>query len=62
MQFFASLGHPVMAMSLRGCGLSDKPADPEMYDLETCLVADLRAGLEYATLLANMLTLPYQSS
>ncbi|CAE7442950.1 EPHX3 [Symbiodinium necroappetens] len=47
MQFFASLGHPVMAMSLRGCGLSDKPLEAEMYDLETCLVADMRAGLDY---------------
>ncbi|CAE6912294.1 EPHX3 [Symbiodinium sp. CCMP2592] len=36
-----------MAMSLRGCGLSDKPLEAEMYDLETCLVADMRAGLDY---------------
>ena len=44
-----------MAISLRGCGLSDKPSDPEMYDLETCLVVDMQVGLEYAPVLKSSL-------
>ena len=44
---FAADGHPVLAISLRGYGASDKPGDVEAYAMPR-LVADVRAAVQHA--------------
>ena len=44
---FVALGHPVLALSMRGYGLSDKPAGRESYDIDRCLVPDVRAAVQH---------------
>lgn len=50
---FASAGHPVLALSMRGYGMSDKPAGLEKYDLSRCLVEDVRAAVSHAAAMGD---------
>jgi len=46
LKYFSKLGHPVMALSMRGYGLSDKPKDLKSYD-SFVMVEDIRGAIEY---------------
>ena len=48
LQRFVKLGHPVLALSLRGYGLSDKPTRVSSYDVHGTLVHDIHAAVQYA--------------
>ena len=47
LRYFAALGHPVLALSMRGYGLSSKPQGMENYDVDRCLVPDVRAAVQH---------------
>ena len=49
LEYFASRGHPVLAIDMRGYGLSDKPRGIDRYNMNTYLVNDIRCVVEYAT-------------
>lgn len=49
MEYFAKLGHPILALNMRGYGKSDKPTGIENYHLYNHLVKDIQAAVEYAT-------------
>ena len=50
LNYFVNLGHPVLALSMRGYGLSDKPRDRENYDLNNgTVVGDIRAAVAHAS-------------
>ena len=46
LKHFSKLGHPVMALSMRGYGLSDKPKDLKSYD-KFVMIEDIRASIQY---------------
>lgn len=46
-QMLLNLGHPVMAISMRGSGLSDKPKDLKSHD-KLVMVEDIRAAAQHA--------------
>lgn len=48
---FTELGHPVLALDMRGYGTSDKPSPEKLepYDLFDCLAEDVRTAVKYAT-------------
>lgn len=48
-EYFAKLGHPILALDMRGYGKSDKPASIGAYHIYECLVKDLNAVIEYTT-------------
>lgn len=48
MEHFARLGHPILALSMRGYGMSDKPPGVDNYNLDH-LVKDVGAAVDYAT-------------
>jgi epoxide hydrolase 4 len=53
LKYFSASGHPVLALSMRGYGLSDKPkgrrSGLEPYHLYDCIVEDVRAAVQYVT-------------
>jgi len=49
LEHFATAGHPVLALSKRGYGASDKPQDVDKYHMWGCLDHDIRAAVEFMT-------------
>ena len=51
MKHFAAKGHPILALNMRGYGLSDKPNDGSLqsYHLFDNIVPDIRAAVQYIT-------------
>lgn len=51
LKHFAAKGHPVLALNMRGYGLSDKPdpASLQPYHLYDSILEDIRAAVQYAT-------------
>lgn len=49
MEYFAREGHPILALNMRGYGMSDKPVGIEQYSMYEHLVKDIHAAIEYAT-------------
>jgi len=47
MLYFQQKGHPVLALNMRGYGLSEKPNDLDSFDLFHCLAGDVRAAVKY---------------
>ena len=52
---FIDLGHPVLALSMRGYGASDKPEGIAKYHLFDCLAQDVRAAVNHMRALAKPL-------
>lgn len=47
LEFFIAAGHPVLSLSMRGYGASDKPQDIESYNTFDCLASDVCAAVDY---------------
>ena len=52
---FIDLGHPVLALSMRGYGASDKPEGVAKYHLFDCLAQDVRAAVNHMRALGKPL-------
>ena len=47
LRFFIAAGHPVLALSMRGYGASDKPKGIHNYHIYNCLTKDISAAVNY---------------